>query len=149
MKERQSVNYIYFGIFFLFLAILHIYHIFLIEGTSLHRFFYAIYAVGQCALEVGVLIVIGHFLAQQLHKAFHTVFLVLTFLLLLVHILDFPLLRIMGMTFWYALGSTLGESFENFIELLYATHISMTSWALAGLACVLIPLLGIIFIRFT
>ncbi len=149
MKERQSVNYIYFGIFFLFLAILHIYHIFLIEGTVLHRFFYTIYAIGQSALEVGVLIVISHFLAERLHKAFNTIFLVLTFLLLLVHIVDFPLVRIMGMSFWYALGSMLAESFENFIELLYATHISMTSWMLAGLACILIPLLGVIFIRFT
>jgi len=150
MKERQSVNYIYFGIFFLILAILHVYHIFLIEnGTLLHRFFYTIYALGQSALEVGALILIGHFLAQKLHKAFNTIFLVLTFLLLLVHMLDFPLVRIMGMTFWYALGSIMAESFENFIELLYATHISMTTWALAGLACVLIPLLGVIFIQFT
>lgn len=150
MKERQSVNYIYFGLFFLFLSFLHVYHIFLIDqGSWLHRFFYTIYALGQCALEVGILVVIGHFLAQRLHKAFHMVFLVLTFLLFLVHLLDFPLVRIMGMSVWFAIDFIRAESLENFMELLYATHISMTTWLLAGLAFVLIPLLGIMLIQFT
>ena len=31
MKEHQSINYIYFGILFLLLFILHVYHVFLIE----------------------------------------------------------------------------------------------------------------------
>ena len=49
MKERQPVNYIYFGFLFLIISVLHIYHVFLIESaTGLHRFFYSIHALGQC-----------------------------------------------------------------------------------------------------
>ncbi len=102
MKERQPVNYIYFGILFLFLSILHVYHVFLIENaTGLHRFFYSIYALGQCVIEVLILMAIGHFLSR-ISKVLSIVFIMATFLLFLTHLIDFPLVRIMGMSFWYA-----------------------------------------------
>ncbi len=150
MKERQSVNYIYFGILFLILSVLHIYHVFLIESaTGLYRFFYTIYSLGQCAIEVGILIVVGHFLGGRFPKIFKTIFVISTFLLLLVHLIDFPLVRIMGMTIWYVLDWIRAESFENFVEMLLATHVSITSWMLAGLAVLLIPLFGIMLFRLT
>ena len=70
-----------------------------------------------------------------------------TFLLFLTHLIDFPLVRIMGMSFWYALDMMLAESLGNFIELLYATHTTMIYWVLAGFATVLIPILGVVFFR--
>lgn len=149
MKESEPLNYLYFGILFVFLSVLHIYHVFLIENaTGLHRFFYSIYALGQCVIEVLILMAIGHFFSR-ISKALSVVFIMATFLLFLIHLIDFPLVRIMGMSFWYALDMMLAESLSNFIELLYATHTPMMYWVLAGLAAVLIPILGIIFFRST
>jgi glucan phosphoethanolaminetransferase (alkaline phosphatase superfamily) len=149
MKERQPVNYIYFGILFLILSFLHIYHIFLIENSmGLYRLFYTLYAVGQCAIEVLVLMVIGHFLSH-FSRILSIVFVMGTFLLFLAHLIDFSLVRIMGMSIWYAFDMMKSESIGNFIELLYATHTPMVYWMLAGVAILLIPLLGIIFFRFT
>ncbi|HEY5234921.1 MAG TPA: sulfatase-like hydrolase/transferase, partial [Rhabdochlamydiaceae bacterium] len=148
-KERQPVNYVYFGILFLFLSVLHVYHVFLIENaTGLHRFFYTIYALGQCLIEVLILMAIGHFFSR-ISKTLSIVFIMATFLLFLTHLIDFPLVRIMGMSFWYALDMMLAESLGNFIELLYATHTPIIYWVLAGLASVLIPVLGIVFFRST
>lgn len=149
MKEHQSINYIYFGILFLLLSILHVYHVFLIENaTGLHRIFYSIYALGQCVIEVLILMAIGHFFSR-ISKTLSTVFIMATFLLFLTHLIDFPLVRIMGMSFWYALDMMLAESLGNFIELLYATHTPMIYWVLAGFAAVLIPILGVVFFRGT
>jgi glucan phosphoethanolaminetransferase (alkaline phosphatase superfamily) len=150
MKERQPVNYIYFGILFVILSAVHVYHIFLIENaTGFYRFFYTIYALGQCAVEVAALMGIGYFLAPRFPRIFKSLFVISTFLLLLIHMVDFPLIRIMGMTIWYVFDFIRAESFENFVEMLLATHVSITSWMLAGLVVLLIPLLGIVFFRST
>ncbi len=149
MKERQPINYVYFGVLFLFLSVLHIYHVFLIENaTGFHRFFYSIYALVQCVIEVLILMAIGHFFSR-ISKTLSIIFIMATFLLFLTHLIDFPLVRIMGMSFWYALNMMLAESLSNFIELLYATHTPMIYWVLAGFAAVLIPILGVVFFRFT
>jgi hypothetical protein len=149
MKERQPINYVYFGILFLFLSVLHIYHVFLIENaTGFHHFFYSIYALGQCVIEVLILMAIGHFFSR-VSKTLSTVFIMATFLLFLTHLIDFPLVRIVGMSFWYALDMMLAESLGNFIELLYATHTPIMYWVLAGFAAVLIPILGVVFFRLT
>lgn len=147
MKEHQPINYVYFGILFLFLSALHVFHVFLIENaTGLHRIFYSIYALGQCLIEVLILMAVGHFFSR-ISKTLSTVFIMATFLLFITHLVDFPLVRIMGMSFWYALDMMLAESVGNFIELLYATHTPMIYWVLAGFAAVLIPILGVIFFR--
>jgi glucan phosphoethanolaminetransferase (alkaline phosphatase superfamily) len=150
MKQRQPVNYVYFGILFVVLSVLHVYHVFLIEqANALHRFFYSVYAALQCAIEVGGLLVLGHLLAPRFPRLFRTLFVVFTFILFLIHLIDFPLVRIMGMTFWFALDMIRAESMTNFIEMLSATHISLATWMLGAIAVVVIPLLGILFFRAT
>lgn len=147
MKERQPVNYVYFGVLFLMLSILHIYHVLLIENsTSLNQLYYVIYALGQCAIEVLLLMVIDHVLSR-ISKKLSLVFVITTFLLFLAHLIDFPLVRIVGMSFWYGLDMMLAESLDNFIELLYATHIPISYWVLAGFGAVMIPILGILIFR--
>ncbi len=149
MKERQPVNYIYFGILFLVLSALHIFHLFLIENsTGLNRFFYSLHAIGQSGIEVLILMVISLFL-NRFSKVLSTFFVMATFLLFLAHLIDFPLVRIMGMSIWYAFDMMKSESIGNFIELLLATHTPMIYWVLAGIAALLIPLLGIAFFRST
>ncbi|HVX00003.1 MAG TPA: sulfatase-like hydrolase/transferase, partial [Candidatus Babeliaceae bacterium] len=111
--------------------------------------FYIAYALGQCAVEVGALIFAAQFISHRFHRRVHSIFVVLTFFLLLIHVIDFPLIRITGMTIWGALDFVKLESFENFIELLYATHTSLFSWIIAGAIALLLPILGILFYRTT
>lgn len=149
MKERQPVNYVYFGFLFLFLSILHVYHVFLIQNsTGLNQFYYVVYALGQCAIEVLLLMGISHVLSRISHKL-SLVFIMATFLLFLAHLIDFPLVRILGMSFWDGLDMMLGESLENFVELLYATHIPISYWVLAGFGAVVTLVLGVVVFRTT
>lgn len=143
MNGRFRVNYVYFGIFFFFIAFVHIFQLFLIDhATFLHRSFYIIYALGQCLMETGVLLLLANYFAGRL-------FIVFTFLLLLIHAIDFPLIRIMDMTVWYAIDFVRAESYTNFIEMLRASNVSMTSWVIAGVAALTIPLIGIGFFYLT
>ena len=103
-QHQRTVNYVYFGILFVFLAFLHVYQIFLIDDDSFfHRAFYIIYAVGQCFVEVGALVLLGNFFVRKFPKSLNPIFIVLTFILFLIHIADFPLVRIMDMSIWYVL----------------------------------------------
>lgn len=147
---ERRVNYIYFGLLFVILSFLHVYQIFLIEnGSFLHRFFYIVHAIGQCFLEVGALGLLGDFLVKKYPKSLNPVFILLTFVWFMIHIIDFPLVRIMDLSIWYGLDLISSESFENFIEMLYACHISMKAWMIAGVVLALMPILGIVFFFLT
>lgn len=149
-SQKRHVNYIYFGLLFLCLSFIHVYQIFLIEnGSFLHRCFYIIYAIGQCFLEVGALVVIGNYLVKRFPRSLNPVFILLTFILLMIHVVDFPIVRIMDMSIWYVLDWISQESFENFIELLYASNVSITTWFIFGIVAFLLPILGLIFFSLT
>lgn len=147
---QRSANYIFFGILFAVLSFLHIYQIFLVSaGSFLHRCFYSIYAVGQCFLEVSALLMVGHFLVRKYPKTFHPFFIFSTFVLFMVHLFDFPLVRIMGWSIWYVLDFLAAESLENFIEMLLASNITLQTWFVIGVAAFLLPVVGVFFFRFT
>jgi glucan phosphoethanolaminetransferase (alkaline phosphatase superfamily) len=123
----MKVNYFYFGILFVILSCLHIYHLLLIQNISpAHYSFYILYACAQCLIETALLALLSTFITNPL-------FTLLTFLLFLAHIVDFSTIRILGMTVWYIFGFIFAESFDNFIEMLYATHLSLLYWAIGGL----------------
>lgn len=150
MDPKRKINIIYFGFLFVALSFLHVYQIFLIDdGTALRRFFYAIYAIGQCFLEVGILALLGSFLVRKYPKSLSPVFVVCTFLLFIVHIVDFPLVRIMDWSIWYVLDWILEEKMENFLELLYASNISIKIWIVVGIVMVVLPIFGVVFYRLT
>ena len=144
MNRRHCLNYIYFTLWFVLVALVHILHVSLIEeGTALNRVFYMIYAVGQCLVEVGVLALIGAWMGERV------LFVIGTFLLLLVHLVDFPLMRIMDMSIWYSFSIVFAESFDNFVELLRASNVQLTSWLLMGAGVVALALIGLFLFRFT
>jgi len=150
MSEQKHVNYIYFGLLFVFLSLLHVYQIFLIEnGSVLHRTFYIIYAIGQCFLEVGALMLLGSYLVKRFPKILNPLFIVSTFVLFMIHIVDFPLVRLFDWSIWYVLDFVSAESYENFIEMLYASNVSLQTWLIAGIIALLLPMLGVVFFRMT
>jgi glucan phosphoethanolaminetransferase (alkaline phosphatase superfamily) len=148
MHRRHRLNYVYFGSFFLLLVLLHTFHISLIEESSgLNRLFYTVYAAGQCLFEVGVLVLICAWASERLPRLLTALFIVGTFVLFLIHLIDFPLIRIMDMSIWYSVGIVFAGSFDNFVEMLLATNIQLMAWLLLGIGVGGLALLGFFLFR--
>ncbi|HKZ00467.1 MAG TPA: sulfatase-like hydrolase/transferase [Rhabdochlamydiaceae bacterium] len=147
---KVQVNYFFFGLFFFFLALLHVFHVFLIEeGNSFSRFFFYVYAIAQSGLETVFLIFAGDIFRRFFPKWFFSAFIIGAFVLLIGHAIDFPLMRLMDMSFWDTIGWISQESWDNFIELLYASNVTMKVWLLTGGLIFLAFVAGLLFYRFT
>lgn len=144
LPGKIRVNYLYFGFFFLLLSILHVYSITLIEkGTVFAESYFLFNVIAQCFLETLVLILMASFVQTFLPKIFTIFFVFVTFSLFLSHVLDFPLVRIMDWSIWYVFHFLSQESYANFIEMLYASHISLLAWIIIGGA-----ILGLVFLGY-
>jgi hypothetical protein len=135
------VNCIYFGVIFFLLALVHTLHIAAIEGESLKALFIA-YGLAQCAFETLILLLIGA-AVSSLGRGYQWLFVFVTLLLLLLHLVDFPLVRLMDLPIWKALGLVASETWENFLEMLYSTHITLTKWVVAAASLALIVFAGL------
>ncbi len=150
MNRRHPLNYIYFGTIFVLLSLLHVFHVRLVEtGSGLTHAFYMIYAVGQCLIEVSVLAFLGAWISEKFPAFAKGVFIVGTFILLLIHLIDFPLMRIMDMSIWYGFSIVFQESFENFLEMLKASNIRLMTWLLMGVGAAVLTVIGIVIFRLT
>jgi glucan phosphoethanolaminetransferase (alkaline phosphatase superfamily) len=141
------INYVFFGFYFAIIAAIHVFHVFLIEPIiSMPTYFFATYALAQCALETLVMVLLAGMIKNHLPR-FMNLYVVVIFFMFLSHVIDFPLVRLMDMSFWYALNFISQESYENFIELLLASNVSILVWALAGIAGIFVLLSGVFFYR--
>ena len=148
--KNVKVNYFYFGLLFIAIATLHAFHVTLIEeGPFFSKCFFFIYAIAQAFLEVGGLVLLGCLVQRYLHPAFNSLFIIFSFLILLGHLFDFPLVRIMNISVWSTLDFIFQESLNNFLEMLYATHVSLHTWILGGMVTVSLFVLGMLFFYFT
>ena len=146
---RAPINYLFFGFYFVIISFIHVFHVFLIEPViSLSTYFFVAYALAQCAVETVVLILFAGMINHYLPR-FMNVFILGVFFLFLSHVIDFPLVRLMDMSFWYALHFISLESYENFIELLLASNVSLFVWIMAGLGGGALLLSGIFLYRLT
>lgn len=137
MKEK-SINYWFFGFYFLLISALHVIHLSLKPSTAI----WCIDAIGQCALETVVLIVIAKIFSVYIPFALNIVG--LSIFLILAHIIDFPLVRLMDISFWFALNFMLQEGGDNILELLYASNISLSNWILLFFCAVTILISSIL-----
>lgn len=137
--ERGGVNPIFYGFVFVFLIGLHVFHITLIQPDSQFAMLYfLIHALLQSALEFLILFSVALLFKLWLHKSFYFTFVSLVFTVLLAHVADFILVRIMGMTFFSALDLVLDETFENFIEMLQLTGIPLPYWGFFFLLAIVV-----------
>lgn len=149
-SNRFSVNYIYYGLLFILLTILHISHILLVEnGTLFSRLFFSVFAMGQSLLEVIALVIAGRWVQKRFSGWIWPSFIVFTFLLFLSHIVDFQLVRVMDWTLWYTLHFLTQESYKNLVEMLLASHVSLYIWFLGGILALSLVACGLIFFRMT
>lgn len=146
---RAPINYLFFGIYFTIIAIIHTFHVFLIEPTtSISTYFFVAYALAQCTMETLGLILIGGIVTNYFPRA-KNLFVLIVFFLFISHLIDFPLVRLMDMTFWYALNFVTQMSYSNFIELLLASNVSIFVWIIAGLIGITLLLSGLFLYRLT
>jgi hypothetical protein len=135
-SKKVSVNLFYFGFLFVGLSCLHGYHALLIDGaTSIERVYFVIQAIGQSFLETLAALI----LIQILPRAFLPWIITLTAVLFVARIVDFPLVRLLGLSFWDATTLISKEHIYNFVEQLYSSNVSIGMWvtgALIGFAIV-------------
>ncbi len=141
------INFLYFGFLFCAIALLHAFHVLLIETSLWHQFLFVVDALLQSLWEVILLLVVGELILRWAPKAFY-LFVGLTFLLLTAHLIDFFLVRLMDLTIWYGFLLIREETIGNFIQMLRATSIPLTMWALFAVAALILPFLGIFLFHF-
>lgn len=148
MIKRHALNYIYFGTLFVLLALLHIFHVGLVDaGSGLTRLFYILYATIQCLIEVSALVLIGAWVTDKFPSFAKNVFAVGTFILFLIHLIDFPLMRLMDISIWYAFNIVFAESYENFVEMLKASSIQLSTWLFMGAIAAALAFIALIAFR--
>lgn len=122
--KKKSINYWFFSFYFLLISTLHIVHLSLKSNAAI----WYVDAIGQCALETILLIIVANIFSAYIPFALNIVG--LSIFLLLAHAIDFPLVRLMDISFWFALNFMLQEGRDNILELLYASNISLGNWIL-------------------
>lgn len=143
--SRFSINYLYFGLLFFCLAGVHVFHVLLIEPASFAtQAVFVVDVILQCLFEVLVLAILSQIIRAFLPSSCFKLFLVAIFLLFVMQMIDFPLVRLMDISVWYAVSLVTEESLGNFIEMLYATNMPLTSWALVFAAILLLPVFGLL-----
>ncbi len=137
------LNYIYFGFFFLALCFIHGFHALITEsGFVSTRVLFMIPAFAQSFLEAFLLALLMNFARKKVWSKIIPVLVSLTIVLMLLHAVDLFMIRIMGVTIWYLLGSLLDESLNNFLEMIYASNIPLPTWCLILATALAIPTLG-------
>ncbi|HPE85223.1 MAG TPA: sulfatase-like hydrolase/transferase, partial [Chlamydiales bacterium] len=118
-------------------------HVLLVKDPSSgSRILYLSLSVLQTTLEFVALAWMAVFFKHRFSKKVYYSYIGLVFVFFAIHVVDFALLRIMNLSFWTAFDMMLGETWENFIELLKLTGIPMGVWlAFVPLALVL-PMIG-------
>jgi len=144
-QTTNHVNYLFFGFILLILGILHSIHIFLIEPSfTFSRYFFLMYSMAQCLLEVTGFICLFVWIQSYLPKKLNNFFLVAAFLLLITQVIDFFLERLIDISIWYGINFVSGESIGNFIELLRATSVPLSSWILGVVILTAVIYLGLL-----
>lgn len=145
----NKVNYLFFGIYFLFLSLMSASGIFTKNSLEGSRLFFLLYGMGQAALETCALALIGYLLIRVTNRKVFLGYIGGIFFLFILHVLDFIMERILDLSVWETIGFILDESFSNFLHLLDASGIPMFLWVILFGSLLLIPFLGIAFYKGT
>lgn len=144
VTQRAHINYLYFGIFFVILALITTGAIYNREFLGGSQLFFLLYGLGQVVLEITLFMFLGLMIHRYLGKVCFALFIGVTFLALIFHILDFIMDRILDLSIWQTIKIfILDESIENLTYLLDASGIPMWGWLLFFAILGAVPLVGI------
>ena len=143
--EKHEVNYLYFCIFFIGIAVLSLSHFFLVEEPSPSiRLFFMIYALGQSVFEVWVFILIAYILKQWAPKWTFFAFIAFLFMFLLVHLTNFILLRLIDTSVMYLFKFLFGRGFDHLVTAFLALGLNFRMMVLITLSIFCLPLIGLL-----
>ncbi len=146
MPDRRPLNYIYFGFLLLVLLVVHLFHLFLVEAEG--KTFYILHAIGESLFEVTLLALMTTYLQEKAPRLKNG-FIVFSLILLVCHLIDFPLMRTMDMSVWDGIKMTFTENVGNFLEILQAGNIEIHTFLRIVLGLSAFCLMGIVFFRIT
>lgn len=140
----RGFNYIYFGIYFVFLALMSASGIFAKDPLTGSRFFFFLYAIGQAAIETSLLVFAAYFLQHFVRsRPLFMAFIGATFALFVLHILDFVMDRILDLSIWGTISFVKDETFSSFLYLLDASGVPMWGWIAMFTTLACLPFLGV------
>lgn len=151
MNPRHlPLNYLYFGGALFFLLFLTAGSVFTKENLGGSQFFFFLYALGQILLEISLFAFLALGIRKYLGKIPLALFIGSTFAILITHLFDFMMDRVLDLSFWEALKIfVLHESLDNFMYLLDASGVSLWMWGFFFLTLFSLPFLGIFLYRIT
>ncbi|NDE82157.1 MAG: hypothetical protein EB051_00875 [Chlamydiia bacterium] len=131
-SSSLSINYLFFYLSLFILAFMHGFHIFLVEPSfTFARYFFLMYALAQCVLEVTLALCIYTWVQSFFSVKVKKFFIAFFYIFLLSQIIDFFLERLVDISIWYGFRLVFQESFANFIEMLKATSVPISTWLLS------------------
>ena len=146
---NKSFNCMFFGVFFLVLALMNVHHVTLIHdplGSS--KALYMAIAILQTILMFLVLGGLAYYFKPRLNKLLYFSYIGLVFVFLVMHIIDFVLIRFMDLSIWNALDFIVEETWENFIEMLRMSGIPLGLWIVLAPLGLLLPVIGAMLYHF-
>ncbi len=143
------VNYFYFGLLFSILILLSFSGVMVREDLGGSQIFFLLYSIGEAALEVTLFIFSGWAIRRFLPKIWFTIYIGLTFVCFILHLIDFMLDRIINFTIWETIEFVFDESFDNFLHMLAASGLPIWVWFGFFALLAMIPIIGIIIYRMT
>ncbi|MEM7174767.1 MAG: sulfatase-like hydrolase/transferase [Chlamydiota bacterium] len=142
--QNLTVNPYYFGFLFFALVGLNFIHFSTLDRSDFSPYLFLIYALGQSAFEVGILILIASLIKKFCHRSIFYLFISCCFFFLILHYIDFLLIRFMDMSIYYAIDLAIHETWDNFVELIRLSEIKLQKWIIFIVFCTFfLPLLAI------
>ena len=135
-KEKQQINYLYFGFFFLFLSLL------IIFSPTLPSFF-IFYGIIQAFLEVSLLVLIAYFLQKKAPRPLFFLFISIFFALLLLHFTNFTIIRVMDTSVSYIFKFFFGSGLGHLIAGFQALNMNWTMIAITATTMLFLPIVGL------
>jgi glucan phosphoethanolaminetransferase (alkaline phosphatase superfamily) len=147
ISRTFEINYIYFGMIFLYLLVVHGYSIFLLKEVSVLPLLISV--VMQCFWESAILLAATLLIQKYLHRSVLYIFISLLGILVLAHEADFVMIRLMGVTVWYLMHLMSHELGDNFLETIKATNISPLTWLIGITLVITVFSIGLCFFHIT
>jgi hypothetical protein len=148
--SKYKINYIYFGLIFLFLIFITFSHFLSLEQIAPYsKFYYFVYSLVQGSLELFFIILLGIIIKKTLPNLFHHFFVGICFILFLVQFVNFIMLCLMDSTVSYAFANLFSEGIKDIFVTLRAINLKPTMLIIISAAILAIPILGIILYHFT
>ena len=140
--EKRTVNWLYFGIIFLFLSLLSFVHFFHSTYIGFSRFLYALSLFFETFAET-LFFYLAAFLINKLkRRIFYYSFISFIFIILLLQSIHFMMLRIMDSSLLHFFKTFLSAGSDNFIVLLRACNINILFLIFSILLFILLPIAG-------